>query len=188
MLEIIMLLLAVMLAAKKPRRRRRAMGQYTKGNVDEALALGTLAAATLIGQAFGETAVEKCRISSIVATWALSEFTLGAGDGPISVGLAHSDYTDAEIEEVIEVTGSWDIGNKISRERMKRLVRHVGVFNTQITGEAAVLNDGNSIKTKLNWGLVTGDTLRFWAYNHGTSALAGTDPQLEVTGHANLWY
>ncbi len=99
------------------------------------------------------------------------------------IGLAHSDYTDAEIEEYIETTDSWDQGNLVQgKEVRKRLIRRIGIF-----GSSGVLNDGKPIHTRLNWLLRTGQTISLWAYNRGASALATTDPQVVAEGHANLW-
>ncbi len=190
MLEILLTLILGVLLAKHPKRRRRNMGAYLKGNVDEVLALGTLAARTLIGAGFDESMIESGRISSLVATWSLNGVTAGTNDGPILVGISHSDYTDSEVEAVIENTGSWDRGNKIQQEVAKRLVRIIGTFRIEtsdIGQQTYVLNDGRPIKTKLNWALMTGDSLSVWAYNLGSSAFATTDPQVHVEGHANLW-
>ncbi len=162
--------------------------RYIRGSVDEQLDLSTLAPKTLISTAFDNTVVDTTRISSIVASWSISEWTAAAGDGPVLVGVAHSDYTDAEIEEVIENSGSWDEGNLVSREINKRMVRKIGQF---IAPTAAILfdrlNEGKPVKTKLNWLLSPGDTLRLWAYNMGASAFATTNPEVQVEGHANLW-
>ncbi len=172
---------------KKAGRGRQSMSGYVKGAFEQEVALGTLAAKTLIGAALDQVMTESGRISSVVATWAMNDFTDEVGDGPISVGLAHSDYSDAEIEEQFEQSSNWDLGNKIAREQANRLVRLIGVFST--TGVALsvdALNDGKPIKTKLNWGLTTGDTVKIWGYNHGTAALT-TGAIVKVRGHANLF-
>ncbi len=159
-----------------------------KGVVDEEVPLGALAAKTLISAVFDETVLEKTRISSIVATWALNNWTPLAERGPIQVGLAHSDYSDAEVEEWIENAGSWNRGDKVSQEIARRLVRSVGIFDAaSLAAGDAVLNDGRPIKTKLNWTLITGQTLRLWAYNLGVVAVGTTDPNVLLSGHANLW-
>ncbi len=164
------------------------MGRYLKGTVDEDLQLSTLAAKTVVSVAFDESAVEKTLVSSIVAAYSMRGFTIASSDGPILVGLAHSDYTVTEIKEWIENPASWDPGDKIAQERAKRLIRKIGVFeNTSADLGADVLNDGKPIKTKLNWSLTTGKTIQLWAYNMGSSALATTDPLVSAEGHANLW-
>ncbi len=174
--------------AKKPKRR---MGKYIRGNVDENLSLTTLGPATLVGVAFDETVNERTFVSSIVAQWALDDFTPGADIGPIVCGVAHGDYTDAEIEAFVENTGSWNEGDMIQgREIGRRLIRVVGTFPSPGSDSAAlgvVLNDGKPIKTKLNWTLLQGQTLRYWGYNTGTSAVATTIPNMRLHGHVNLW-
>ncbi len=174
--------------ARKPKRK---MGRYIRGNVDETLALGTLAGRTLISGDFDDAVNERTRISSIIAAYSVLNATPGGDIGPIMVGVAHSDYGDGEIEAFIENTGSWDEGNLVEqREIGKRLIRVIGIFPDE--GGAAlsvnkVLNDGKPIKTKLNWTLLQAQTLSLWAYNLGTTAFATTDPQVRCQGHVNLW-
>ncbi len=184
------MMLVALLLARKGRGKRRAFRRYIRGNVDEELQLGTLAARTLVSQLFDEAVEERTLISSLVATYTLDQFTSAAGTGPLMVGVAHSDYTDAEIEAVVENTASWSEGDKVSQEIAKRLVRVVGTFGSE--GGAGptlkhTLRDGEKIRTKLNWILTTGQSLRVWVYNLGNAAIATTDPQVHVEGHANLW-
>ncbi len=189
MLEILVIVVAMLVMAKKPVRRRR-MGRYLRGNVDESLGLGTLASRTAVLAAFDETVVERTLVSSIVATWRLADMTQGAGIGPIMVGVAHSDYTQAEIEEWIETTGSWNEGDLIqTKEVSRRLIRNIGTFRGDgVSGVGIdVLTNGKPIKTMLKWILTTGDTLNLWAYNLGGNPLATTVPTVFVQGHANLW-
>ncbi len=164
------------------------MRGYLKGNIDEELNLGTLAVKTLVADTFDESPEEKTFLSSIVVTWALDNLT--TDQGPIIFGIAHSDYSDAEIEAVIENQASWDAGSKVEQEIAKRLVRQIGVF-TADSGATAVadvrFNDGRPLKTKLNWTLNTNDTLKMWAYNIGDAALSATAPIMLCNGHANLW-
>jgi len=172
--------------AKHPKRR---MGRYLRGKVEQRLDLGTLSANTLISVDLAGTVQERALATSIVSIWALADFTNAIGDGPIVVGVAHSDYTDSEIEAFLENAGSWTEGNKVSQEIARRKVRIVGTFLSSVADSAgiAVLNDGKPIKTKLNWILNIGQTLSVWAYNSGDSALATTDPDLTVIGHVNLF-
>jgi len=189
MLEYIILgIIMMILMARKGHGKRRSMGRYIRGNVDESLVLTTLAARTLAAIAFDETVNERTLVSSLVASWSLDDLTAGAGIGPILVGVAHSDYSTAEIEEFIENTGSWDEGDLVQQEVGKRKIRTVGTFESAISGvAAAVLNDGKPIKTRLNWILLQGQTLKVWAYNLGTAAVATTVPEVSVQGHANLF-
>ncbi len=178
--------------ARRPKRqyRRRSgggfRGGYLPGNIDQDLGLATLAAKTAVLTATN-TVSEKRRVSSIKAVYALSDFTVAANAGPIMVGVAHSDYTLAEIEEWIERSGSWSMSDLVADEVRKRLIRRIGVFRIPPSAAGAVLNDGKPIRTKLNWSLITGQGLQFFAYNLGTSALSTTSPNVNIQGKANLW-
>ncbi len=189
MIEILYVLTAiVVLLAAAHKGKRRRYRRYLKGIVDEQLSLGTLAGRTLVSSGFDETVSERTYASSIVASWSLKEVTVVPNNGPLLVGVAHSDYGDSEIEQVIENTGSWDEGDLIAQEIAKRKIRIIGTFGQ--TGAATswdVLNTGKPIKTKLGWILTTGDNLRLWAYNLGTAAFSTTVPELDVQGHINLF-
>ncbi len=176
----------LLMVKKKGRGRFR---RYLRGNIDHKLALTTLAAVTAAGSVLGDSVTESAYLTSLKARWSLGEFTAGAGIGPILVGVAHSDYSISEIEAWIENTGSWEVGDKVqSREIGKRFIRRVGVFQTPLGDtQDMVLNDGKPIHTKCGWGLATGQTLRIWAYNMGSAAIATTVPNVRVQGHANLW-
>ncbi len=164
------------------------MGRYIRGAVDEDMALGTLAAKTLIIQTFGNVVSERTLVSSLDALWSLIGKTVADNQGPIMVGVAHSDYTAAEVEAWIEQQNSWLEADLVAREITGRKIRRVGVFPEQGQDlSTQVLNDGKPIKTKLNWILNAGQSLDFWAYNNGSAPLATTDPNVVLSGHVNLW-
>ncbi len=126
------------------------MGRYLKGIVDERVIATGLAARTLVSATFQSVVNEKTFVYSIFAAYAMDSFTKAVDDGPMMVGVAHSDYTDAEIEEVIENTGSWNEGDLINQEVGSRKVRIIGIFDNPATAtELARLNDGKKIQTKL---------------------------------------
>ncbi len=189
MLEILVILVAMLSMAKARGRRRRKMGRYIRGNVDEELALTTLGTKDVVGAVFDEVVNERTYVSSIKCTWSLSNWTSIANAGPIIVGIAHGDYTDAEIEEWIENTGQWNEGNLVSsREIGRRLIRQVGAFKSPLAAdEIEHLADGKMITTKLGWILLQGQTLRLWAFNSGSANVATTAPSVTINGHANLW-
>lgn len=171
--------------------RRANFSKFISGSIDHRLQIGSsLAANTLIGSNLTQVVVDTCRISSIKTSWSLNNFTPTANAGPVLVGIAHSDYTDAEVEQWLETTGSWDRGNTSAREQRSRMVRMIGKFPIGPDGastDARVLNGGRPIKTKLNWLLTEGQTIKVWAFNAGSVALATTNANLEVQGDANLW-
>ncbi len=177
----------MLMARKRKSGRRRRMGRYIPGNVDEDFALGTLAPQTAILEA-SDVVGERTRISSVEAIFSLAGFTAGENIGPIEVGVAHSDYTLAEVEAWIERSTSWNEGNLVSQEISGRRIRRIGVFEVPDTaGDSVTLNDGKKIKIRLNWILNAGQGLNWYAYNQGGTALATTDPNCHIVGKANLW-
>ncbi len=179
--------------AKKPWKGSRSKtfpGRYIRGNVNELLAIGALASEDAVLALFDEAVNERTFVSTIVATYSMRDLTVEAGVGPIMVGVAHGDYTAAEIEEWIENTGSWNEGDLVQqREVGNRLIRKVGTFDTRAMSatQETVLNDGKPIRTKLGWILNQGQTLALWAYNQGSAPVSTTTPDINCEGHANLW-
>ncbi len=163
------------------KRKPRSMRGFRKLPVDDAVLGGTLAADDVTSTALAGAVTESRRVSSAVLTWSLHDLTVA--QGPLVVGVAHSDYTAAEIEECLEATGAWDEGDKIAQEAGKRLVRVVGTFGDGTTDQE--LNDGKPIKTRLNWLLATGDTLQLFIWNQGAALTTGSE--VNASGHLNSW-
>ncbi len=181
MLEYIMIAMVALVLMAKYRR-------YIKGPVDLGFLLGTLAGNTVISSGPSDTVDDTTWCSSVKGTWSLSDYTPSASDGPILVGIAHSDYTDAEIEAWVENSSGWSQADQVGQEVSRRKIRRVGTFPTPIDASTpSVLADGRAITTKAKWMLSEGQNITFWAYNQGTSALATTDPRVHFQGHANLW-
>ncbi len=193
MITTLVLLIALsatgLLTLAKHGKRRRRYRRYLRGPLDEELNLGTLASKALVAQAVTGVVNEQAWISSINASWALSDFSNNAGDGPIMVGIAHSDYSAAEIEAWIENANSWNQASLVDQEIAKRKIRMVGIFRAGELGTVggSRLENGRQMRTKCNWLLSTGQTIDIWAYNMGGSPLDTTDPQVSVVGHANIW-
>ncbi len=166
MLEIILLLMAFGLMAKRTPKRRRSFN-LRRVRLQPNLTLGALATITVIlGQVVGNSTAPY-RMMSLKGTWSISDHT--AGQGPITVGFAHSDYSVGEIKEAIEASLSISRGDKIANERANRLVRVVGTFGGLLGEET--LNDGRPVKTKLNWAIPVGQTVNMWAYNDSIASL-----------------
>ncbi len=146
--------------------------------------LGTLAVADVISGAFSGVASDTYRVISIDTAWNWTDIA-DVNDDYLQFGVAHSDYSAAEIEEALEGTGGIDLGDKIGQERANRLVREIGVFGSldQISGSAR-FNNGRPMKTKLNWKISIGDTLVLWARN-ASGVLYSTGSALGATG--NMW-
>ncbi len=130
-------------------------------------AAGTLANGAVATATVANTVDQRMWFMSQECTWGIRDFT--AGEGPIVVGVAHSDYTAAEIEECLEAQAAWDSGNLVAREQARRKVRTVGTFAVASANET--LNDGRPIKTKLNWYTQLGETLDIFIWNKSGATL-----------------
>ncbi len=91
------------------------------------------------------------------------------GEGPIVFGLAHSDYSAAEIEESLEAVTSWNLSNMIEREQAGRKVRTIGSLPILVAAE--VMNNGVKMKIKLGFTVAAGHTLKLWGWNQSGSPL-----------------
>ncbi len=102
--------------------------------------------------------------------------------GPIHIGLAKSDYSDAEIEAWVENASGFTRANLIQQEISKRHIKHVATFTLpQLAAAEQVsveVNDGKPIKTRLNWRILEGTTISVWIYNAGTSAIPASSGQV----------
>ncbi len=164
------------------------MKNYYRGAIDHKLQLSTLAGQDVLGSDIGDTVEVDSRCSSVNCTYSMANWTPVAEAGPILFGWAHSNYTDAEIEEWVETLGTWNRNQLVENEVSRRLIRQVGILEIpDNASDAAVYNEGRTITTKLGWRLNKTFTLRFWAYNTGTASVATTDPEVRAQGHANLW-
>ncbi len=145
-------------------------------------AAGALPAADVITNAIVDAATDTYRAVSIIASYGMVDDT--AGEGPVAFGLAHSDYTAAEVEECLESFASIDLGDKVSQERANRLVREIGTMG--LPGTSGVMfNDGKPVKTKLNWLIAIGSQISLWIKNKSgtiltTGALVGVDGVLWI--------
>ncbi len=172
--------------AKGHGRRKRKFRPYLKGQIEIDLPLGTLAGDTAVRELAGDVLTEQAWMSSVKAMYGLQDFPATTGDGPIIIGLAHSDYSLVEIEEWIENLASWERFDLIGQEVAKRKIRRIGTFaQFAATDDLQVLADGRQITTKCGWMLGTGQTVQFWAYNAGLALTTGS--QVQIRGHANLW-
>lgn len=156
------------------------MPRFKQGRILASKALGVLASVTVIGSDMYTASDSNLRALSVDLTWTWNNAT--AGEGPIICGVAHGDYSDAEIEECLEQLTDMNRGNKVSSEQSNRLVRVVGTFTPDGTDET--LNEGRPIKTKLNWYVTAGQTLKIWAYNNTSGSLT-TGSALVVAGVIN---
>ncbi len=176
MLEILAIVAICALMARHGRNPKRRRYNLRRVRMTPELALATLASDTAIVAVMTGVATDTYRAVSVIATWALRGIT--GGEGPITVGYAHSSYTVTQIKECLEAF-SIDQGDKLSSEQASRLVRIVGTFASEAD---TMLNDGKPIKTRLNWKIAIGSQVNLFAYNEDTAALS-TGAVLHVAGN-----
>ncbi len=162
------------------------MRGYLGGNIVNDLGLTTLPTKSGV-PSVTKVVTERRRVSSIKCTYSLSDWTIATNSGPILVCVAHSDYTQSEIEAWVERSGDWSQSDLVEAEVRDRKIRRIGIFPIPETDFSGVtLNEGRPIRTKLNWILNTGQGLQFFCYNLGTANVVAS-PNFNAQGKANLW-
>ncbi len=172
------------MAKNHGRGRRRRSFNLRRVRVASGFAVGALAALDLIAGAIIPVATDPYRLMSTDLTYKITDLGSASDDGQ-EFGLAHSDYSDAEIEECLESQASIDLGDKVAQEQANRLVRSIGTFTGDgLSGGDKNVNDGLPIKTKLNWHMSTGDALRLWIRN-GSGVIWTTGSAIVAQG--KIW-
>ncbi len=159
-MSVLILLLAKHGKGKSPRRY-----SLRKVRITAELALVTLASDTALTVAAVAAAGGAYRLVTVKASYAMR--SMAAGDGPLTVGWAHGDYSVTEIKECMEAQAAINQGNKVAQEQANRLIRIVGTF----TGGDSTLNDGRPIKTRLNWLITIGQVPNIFAFNEDSGSL-----------------
>ncbi len=164
--------------------RARRSFNLRRVRVATGIAAGALAPLDVAVSNLTNVGTDPYRIMSVDFSYALSDLGAASDDGQ-EFGLAHSDYTAAEIEECIEQASSIDLGNKIAQEHAHRLVRVIGQMGgAHVAGGGLDFNDGRRVKTKLNWRMSTGDSLNLWIRNSSGSVWT-TGAFIDVVG--DMW-
>ncbi len=146
--------------------KRRGTPNLTNIPIDSGITLSTLANATVLSGSLIATLTEDLHLIHADLAWSIQGLT--PGEGPIYVGIAHGDYSDAEILEALlaSLTGP---GNKIEQEQSRRLVRRIGGFPGILAEE--VLADGQQIRTRLNFTVQSAKTVKMFAFNRSGGTL-----------------
>ena len=167
------------------RRRARRSFNLRKARIATSDAIGALASLDVIEFGITDLATSPLRVISADLSFALTDMAAFIDDGQ-EFGLAHSDYSAAEIEECLEATGSFNVTDKIAAERANRLVRSLGTFVSggASTDSSQSYNEGKPIHVKLNWHMGVGMGLVIWVRN-GSDTIYTSGTNIMATGH--LW-
>ncbi len=166
--------------------RKRPYRPYIPGRIAAELDVSVLASKTGKLNALGDTVVSRTYLTSIQVVWTQNDWIPTDDAGPLLIGVSHSDYTLAEVEEWIEQTQSWDLGDKIAQERARRSIRRIGIFASGLDKHAEVLNDGRPMRTKCGFMLLPGQGANLWVYNMGGQS-TGDGCTIQGYGTAHLW-
>ncbi len=142
--------------------------------------LGTLASDTALTQTLTGVSVNAYRCVSVKIAWSIRELT--EGEGPLTVGYAHSDYSVTEIKECLESQTAIDQGDKVAQERANRMVRIIGQLGPEGN---ETLNDGLPVSTKLNWLMGIGDSVNAFIFNEDDAANLTTGANVNLSG--DMW-
>lgn len=150
------------------------------------VAAGALASLDVTSGSIMDAATNPYRLVTLKASYSWTDIPNNV-DGGFTFGVAHSDYTAAEIEECLEAQGAIDRSDKIAAEQSNRLVRQIGVIESRDTNAASgtrVFNDGRQRKTKLNWYIGIGEDISIWIRNASNTAWT-TGSNIQVAGE--MW-
>ncbi len=153
--------------------------------INAAVTVGALASLTVVKGVIHASSTNMFRVISLNCSYSWSGIAAAIDDG-MEFGIAHSDYTAAEIEECLEASGAIDQGDKVAQEQANRLVRSIGIMSGSgpiVDGQRS-FNEGRKQRTKLNWLLGIGDTLVLWMRN-GSGVVWTTGSTALVAG--DMW-
>ncbi len=157
-----------------------------KVRIQSEFAIGALAADDVIAAAITANVADKLRLISINLAWTIADIAAVADD-TFQFGVAHGDYTAAEIEECLEAQAALDLGDKVAQEQSDRLVRTIGVISSAggtNVGGSVQFNEGRPMKTRLNWLMSEADNLSGWVRN-GSANVYSSGSLLTCIGE--LW-
>ncbi len=165
--------------------KRRSRGNFVAIPVEATITIGALASkAVAIADLMGGNLIEDFYAISADLSGQVIGLTAGEGD-PMSVVLAHGDYTAAEVAEhlVVKLLGP---GNKTEQERARRLVRKVGPLYGSPQADQTTMQlqgrDGPGIvRTTLKFIVNSGKTLDIGVFNNSGATLT-TGATMRVTG------
>ncbi len=142
------------------------------------ITLAALAANTVIkSDLLGSDLAEDLFVISVDALWTVRGLT--AGEVPLGVGLAHGDYTVAEILENLEIEVI-SPDNLIEMEQAKRKVRRVATFAEGGVTDMSI-NDGKPMRTRMLFTVGNSQNIAVWLRNN-SGAILTTGATLQLNG------
>ncbi len=150
--------------ARKTSKRRR--GGVKAIRVDATTTLGALASGVFITGILIPTVEQEHFAISMDISVTMGDHTVA--QGPLAVGVAHGDYTVAEISEWFNSTGVM-AGDQIALERSRRKIRDICALDGEATTEKAF--DGSVKRIPLRFKVEDGESVNIWAMNQDDDPL-----------------
>ncbi len=173
------------MANNKRAKRSRNSKNFVAIPFDDSVALGALANAILVKEALiGTNFTEDFFCISVDLSGIVTGLTGGEGI-PLEMGLNHSDYSVAEVNQNLDVTLTGP-GSKIENEQAGRLVRRTAQGFEHAVGNTTEIpligRFGSRIsRTKCRFLVSSGKALEVWIKNRSGSTLT-TGASLRFSG------
>ncbi len=135
-------------------------------SVDGSQALSTLASNTIVIAALGGGTMGR-EVYWIGGELQLALRDLTPGEGPLEVGICHSDYSTTQVLEKLEADPF--ALNEVVLEQARRRVRRIGTFSG--LAESEVLNNGTTISFKARFMMREGTQPSIWIRNKSGAVL-----------------
>ncbi len=171
--------------ARNYRRSRRARPfNLRRVRLASGISVGAVAALDVVEASITTATSNPLRIMSVNISYKLTDLADVIDDG-MEFGLAHGDYSAAEIEECLEAQAGINKNDKVANEQANRLVRSIGVMQGSGVADGSLqFNNGLPVKTKLNWYIGIGQTLSLWVRN-GSDTIWTSGTNIVVLG--DIW-
>ncbi len=172
-------------AKKYTRKRSRNSKNFVALPISGSGAIGSLADLSVVSDdVFSADLNEDLYMISADLICNVVGLTAGEGD-PSMFGIAHGDYTDAEIAEKLNVA-LLGPGSKIEQERSRRLVRNVGPLygnglNTHTDMRLSGKTGPGITRTKIKFVIQSGKNLKAFLYNRSGGTIT-TGAVLQYSG------
>ncbi len=176
MLEWFLIMIGVFIPLGMAVHKRRSRKGFVVIPVNASITLSTLASADVIAASLIPALGEDFFAISADLQWSIRSLT--AGEGPLSVGVSHGDYTVGELKEHLDLQFA-DPDDKIAQEQKRRLVRRSAVFAGLASEES--INNGNMKRIKIKIRLGDTQTLDIWCHNLSGATLT-TGAVIRVVG------
>lgn len=146
------------------------------------MAIGNLASKDLVGQVGDYNAVLQDDFRLMKSEFYISVDAFTSNEGPIIVGIADGQLTDAEIEECIEARPN-DRNHNVAHEQSQRPVWPLCILDYQSVGAKCSWQDEKTLK----WTFSDTEAWKYWVYNPSGAALSTGGVVRIFAKHYGVW-